>query len=202
MKKIMMTLAAGRMVLTFFFCCAMTTTVFTACGSDDDDNNTPKMSEIRGIGARYTFSVTEQMSQLCDYTITYYDIDGKLTTEKAAWTVKDGVATWEKSVSNTSSPATFGLKVSAKVKDGTQLNDAKVDNFYPLTEKMNVEGITTDAKTAWEKTVYFRSGSVHGNTTVEKLQSSLDAMERHGGMVNKYYTFDKDGNEIASGSME
>ena len=27
MKKIMMTLAAGRMVLTFFFCCAMTTVV-------------------------------------------------------------------------------------------------------------------------------------------------------------------------------
>jgi len=27
-------------------------------------------------------------------------------------------------------------------------------------------------------------------------------MERHGGMVNKTFTFDKDGNEIASGSIE
>ena len=197
MKKIMMTLAA-------VLCCAMTTTVFTACGSDDDDNNTPKTPEIeiKGIGAHYTFSVTEQMSQLCDYTITYYDINGKMTTEKAAWTVKDGVATWEKNVSNTTIPATFGLKVSAKVKDGTQINDTKVEEIYPLAEKMYVEGITTDAKTAWEKTVYFRSGTVHGNTTVEKLQSFLDAMDNHGGMVNKYYTFDKDGNEIASGTME
>ncbi len=74
MKKYFMTLAA-------VLCCTMMTTVFTACSSDDDDNNTPKKTEILGVGAHYTFSVTEQMSQLCDYTITYYGIGGKLETE-------------------------------------------------------------------------------------------------------------------------
>ena len=68
MKKMMMTLAA-------VLCCAMTTTVFTACGSDGDDNNT---TEIKGIAARYLFSVDEQMAQLCDYTMTYYGINGVL----------------------------------------------------------------------------------------------------------------------------
>ena len=118
--------------------CAMTI-VLTACGSDnDDDNNTPKTAEVKGIGAHYTFSVTEQMSQLCDYTITYYGISGKLETEKATWTVKDGLATWEKTVSNTVIPATFGLKVSAKVKSDAVLEGVMVDNLYPVTQKMFV----------------------------------------------------------------
>jgi hypothetical protein len=195
MKKFMMTIAA-------VLCCAMTTTVFTACGSDDDDNNTPKTTEIKGIGAHYTFSVTEQMSQLCDYTITYYGIGGKLETEKATWTVANGLATWEKTVSNTTIPATFGLKVSANVKSDAQLEGVSVDNVYPVTRKMFVEGVSTEAKPIWDKTVFFTSGTNHANAKGENLQAFLDAMERHGGMVNKTFTFDKDGNEIASGSIE
>lgn len=131
MKKMMITMAA-------VLCCWVTMTVFTACGSDDDNDNTPKTAEIKGIGAHYTFSVTEQMSQLCDYTITYYGISGKLETEKATWTVKDGLATWEKTVSNTVIPATFGLKVSAKVKSDAVLEGVMVDNLYPVTQKMFV----------------------------------------------------------------
>ena len=183
--------------------CAMTT-VLTACGSDnDDDNNTPKTAEVKGIGAHYTFSVTEQMSQLCDFTITYYGIGGKLETEKVTWAVTNGVATWEKTVSNTTFPATFGIKVSASVKSDAQLEGVKVDNVYPVTEKMFVEGVTTEGKPAWEKTIYF-NGNVtsHGSTSGEKLQAYLDVMEGRGGMVNKTYTFDKDGNEIATASIE
>jgi hypothetical protein len=194
MRKFLMTLAA-------VLCCAMTTTVFTACSSDDD--NTPKEPEIKGIGAAYIFSVTEQMSQLCDYTITYYGIGGKLETETATWSVKDGVATWEKVVSSTVIPATFGIKVSANVKASAQLEGVKVDNIYPVTEKMYVEGITTDGKTAWEETVFFNGGATsHGNASGEKLQTLLDAMNNRGGMVNKTYTYDKDGKEIATGSIQ
>ena len=183
--------------------CAMTT-VLTACGSDnDDDNNTPRTAEVKGISAHYTFSVTEQMSQLCDYTITYYGIGGKLETEKVKWAVTNGVATWEKTVSNTTFPATFGIKVSVSVKSDAQLEGVKVDNVYPVTEKLFVEGVTTEGKPAWEKTIYF-NGNVtsHGSTSGEKLQAYLDVMEGRGGMVNKTYTFDKDGNEIATASIE
>lgn len=93
MKKILMALAA-------VLCCAMTTTVFDACGSDDDENNSPNTMEIKGIAARYLFSVDEQMAQLCDYTMTYYGINGELTTEQATWTAKDGTATWIKDVAS------------------------------------------------------------------------------------------------------
>jgi hypothetical protein len=196
MKKYFMTLAA-------VLCCAMTTTVFTACGSDDDDNNTPKTAEIKGIGAHYTFCVTEQMSQLCDYTITYYGTSGKLETEKATWTVANGVATWEKTVGNTTIPATFGIKVSAKVKSDAQLEGVMVGNLFPVTQKMFVEGISTEAKPIWEKTVFLNGNATsHASTSGEKLQTYFDVMDGHGGMVNKTYTFDKDGNEIASGKIE
>ena len=183
--------------------CAMTI-VLTACGSDnDDDNNTPKTAEVKGIGAHYTFSVTEQMSQLCDYTITYYGIGGKLETEKVTWAVTNGVATWEKTVSNTTFPATFGIKVSASVKSDAQLEGVKVDNVYPVTEKMFVEGVTTEGKPAWEKTIFFNGNvSTHASTSGDKLNAFFEAMENHGGMVNKCYTFDKEGNEIASGTIE
>ena len=192
-EKNLMTLAA-------VLCCAMTMTVFTACSSDDD--NTPKEPEIKGIGAVYFLSVTEQMSQLCDYTITYYGVGGKLETETATWSVNNGVATWEKMVTSTIMPATFGIKVSANVKASAQLEGVKVENIYPITEKMYVEGITTDGKTAWEKNVPFHSGQRHGSISGAKLQASLDAMENHGGMVNKCYTYDKDGREITSGSIQ
>ena len=199
MKKIMMTLAA-------VLCCTMTMTMFTACGGDDDNDNTPTQpttKDIKGLGAIYSFSVTEQMSQLCDYTITYYGSDNKLATETATWTVKDGVATWQKTASSTVLPANFGLKVSAKVKDNAQLEDVKIDNVYPLNVEMYLEGITTDGKKAWSKTVDFRAGvTTHGSTSGQKLPSFLEVMEGHGGMENKYYTFDKDGNQLSYGKIE
>ena len=73
-----------------------------------------------------------------------------------------------------------------RVKNGTQL-----------------EGVTTEAKPAWEKTVYF-NGNVtsHASTSGEKLQAYLDVIDERGGMVNKTYTFDKECNEIASGKIE
>ena len=193
MKKMMMTLAA-------VLCCAMTTTVFTACGSDGDDNN--NTTEIKGIAARYLFSVDEQMAQLCDYTMTYYGINGELTTEQATWTTKDGTATWMKDVSSTQLPATFGLKVSVKVKEGAQLEGVRINNIYPVSKLLYIEGITTKAEKAWGKTVDFSSATTHANTTGEKLAAYTEAWERHGGVLNKTFTFDKDGNQISSGSIE
>ena len=196
MKKFLITLAA-------VLCCAMTTTVFTACGSDDDENNTPNTTEIKGIAARYLFSVDEQMAQLCDYTMTYYGINGELTTEQATWTTKDGTATWMKGVSSTQFPATFGLKVSVKVKEDAQLEGVRISNIYPVSNLLYIEGITTKAEKAWGKTVDFTgSASTHASTSGDKLAAYTEAWERRGGVLNKTYTFDKDGNQISTGNIE
>lgn len=60
MKKILMTLAAGRTVLTIVFCCAMTMAVFTACTSANDDNPTP----------------VNPTKEPVDYTIIFYGQGG------------------------------------------------------------------------------------------------------------------------------
>lgn len=57
MKKILMTLAAGRLVLTIAFCCAMISTVFTACSSDDDES----VSDYAG----YTVNPQDQIRGNC-----------------------------------------------------------------------------------------------------------------------------------------
>lgn len=197
MKKNLMTLAA-------VLCCTMMSILLASCTKvGADGNNTPDTVEIKGIGARYLFSVTQQMAQLCDYTITYYGINGQLTTEQATWTTKDGTATWTKDVSNTRFPATFGVKVSVKVKEGAQLDGVKIDNIYPVSNLLYVQGITTDAQIAWDKTVSFTGdATTHASTSGEKLAAYTEAWERHGGVLNKTYTFDKDGTQLSSGTIE
>ena len=195
MKKIMMTLAA-------VLCCAMTTTVFTACG-DDDDDNTPKSSEILGIGGIYLISVDEKMAQLCDYTMTYYANDNKLMTEKAPWAIKDGKATWQKEANSINFPATFGVKISVKLKDGAQLADVHIDNVNLIDHEVYLEGITKDGKKAWGNTVKLGESISHRmDTSGEKLPQLIELWDSRGGMLNASFTFDKDGNQIGSGVIE
>ena len=52
MRKIMMTLAAGRLVLTIFFCCAMTTGVFTACDKLEEEG----MNDVAAFYSYRAFS--------------------------------------------------------------------------------------------------------------------------------------------------
>ena len=199
MKKFMMTLAA-------VLCCAMSNIVFTSCGSDDD-NNTSKPSEttaeIKGIAARYYISVDENMAKLCDYTMTFYGINGELTTEQATWTIKNGTATWIKDVTNTHFPATFGLKISVKVKEGAQLEGVFINDVYLVSNLLYIQGVTVDAKKTWDRTIDFTgSASTHFSTSGEHLPTSIAAIEHHGGLLNKSYTFDKDGNLVNAGKIE
>ena len=71
MKKIFMTHAAGRTVLTFFFCCAMISTIFTSCKDDENES----ISDYAAYGVKvYTGSsinsncdeVVEQMRDALD----------------------------------------------------------------------------------------------------------------------------------------
>ena len=194
MKKILMTLAA-------VLCCAMTTTVFTACGSDDDDN-TSNSSEILGIGGIYLISVDEKMAQLCDYIMTYYSKDNQLTTEKATWTIKDGKATWQKEATCTVFPATFGVKINVKLKEGVQFAGIHIDNANLINPEVYLEGITTDGKKAWGKTVKLNTKDGRMESSDEKLPQLIELWESRGAMFNASLTFDKDGNQVGSGAIE
>ncbi|MBO4801346.1 MAG: hypothetical protein J5545_05710 [Bacteroidaceae bacterium] len=191
MKKYLLTLAA-------VLCCAMTTTVFTACGSDDDDNgdNTPKKPEVLGIGAVYNIAVTKQMTDYCDYTMTYYGEDNKLITESPVkWTIKDATAVWEKQVTNLTIPSTFGVRLTAKIKEGAQLDSVNITNVCPVSNYAYVTCLSKDRQTIWAQTVSFTPGNSHSIPSKgSKLQAYLEAfVEERGGLLNLSYTFDKDG---------
>lgn len=79
MKKIFMTHAAGRKLLTFFFCCAMISTIFTACSKDENES----ISDYAAYAVKvYTGSsinsncddVVEQMKEALDKKM-----DGKMS---------------------------------------------------------------------------------------------------------------------------
>ena len=184
--------------------CAMTMTMtFTACGGDDDNSDTPSKSEIKGISGRYLISVDEKMAELCDYTMTYYGNNNKLTSEQATWTVKDGTATWTKDVNSTQLPATFGVKINIKIKEGAQLEGVKISNIHPITKLLYAEGIASNGQKAWDKTIDLGGGaSSHTGSTGEKLPSYIELWEERGGMLNYSYTLDKDGNLLDSKKIE
>ena len=185
MKKSMMTLAA-------VLCCAMTTTVFTACGSDDsDDGNKPKVVEMQGTDCYYTIKVDEKMATLCDYSITYYGKNKELVTENPVkWSIKDGVATWEKKVSSTVFPISYGAKLTVKIKDNAQLEGVVIENICPLMRRMYVEGFTTDGKVAWDRTRDITGVSGTWPCKGEKLHAYIEEWEAHGGVLNGYIDID------------
>ncbi len=198
MKKMMMTLAA-------VLCCAMTTTVFTSCGGDDDNGNGggQQESEILGIGARYTVSVTKTMSELCDYSVTYYGNDNQLKTEAVTFTVNNDVAIWQKDVSSINLPAIFGLKLTATVKNDAQLDDVSISNIYPTAQNIYVEGISKDGKKLWSKNIDPRHNtSASTSTTGAKLVEYLSIINSHGGFLNASFSVDKDGKETSLGKIE
>ena len=193
------------MMCAAVLCCAMTTTVFTSCGSEEEEEQQPQTDkqEILGIGARYIIKFSEQMTQYCDFTITYYANDNQLTTEKMVWTIKDSEATWQKDVSSINLPATFGVKVNAKVKEGVQLDGVRINEIHPTYKVLYVEGITKDGQKAWGNTVDLSAGvSTHGGSTGEKLPAYIEQWEKKGGVINMAYTFDKDGKQLGTGKIE
>lgn len=114
MKKTMMTLAA-------VFCCAMSLTMFTACGSDDDDNKT-QVDDVTPVGAvmEHIFDVSDDMLDVLDMTVEYYDENGNLATEKL--TQKQ----WKKTVKVAKLPVSLGACLKAQLKTGA---DDGVDDY-------------------------------------------------------------------------
>lgn len=192
------------MMLAVILCCAMTTTVFTACGSDDSDDNTPKPIEMIGSECLYTIKVSEQMTELCDYSLTYYGKNNELVREPLVeWSIKDRVATWQKKVSSTVFPISYGAKLTVKIKDNAQLEGVRIEQICPYQRSIYVEGITADGKVAWDRTrdIIGASGSSWGSKG-EILPDYIDEWEKSGGLLNGFVTFDAASNTISTGRFE
>ena len=99
MRKFLMTLAA-------VLCCAMISTLFTACGSDEEkktDDNTPV-----ACGMSYMISIGRDLFDHANFTVEYYDANGKLQSEKMANEL------WEKEIT-TKLPGIVGVQVKMQM---------------------------------------------------------------------------------------
>lgn len=189
---------------TAFFCMTISSVAPTACGggSGGDEPVVEPQTSILGISASYTVSVPEQMSNLCDYTVTYYGSGNKLVTEPASWTTSNGTSTWKKTVNSIIFPTKFGLKLTAKLKDGADTVNVIIKNTYPTLATISLLGINQDATLAWSKPVDIINGFTHRALAGSKLAAWLETVNNRGGLVNSGYSFDKEGNITSLDKIE
>lgn len=187
---------------TAFFCMIISSVALTACGGDNNEPEVKPQTSILGVAASYTVSVPEQMANLCDYTVTYYGIDNKLTTEAASWTTSNGTSTWKKTVNSIIFPTKFGLKLTAKLKDGADTVNVVIKNAYPTLATISLQSINQDATLAWGKPVDMINGSKHMALAGSKLAAWLETVNNRGGIINSSYGFDKEGNSTSLDKIE
>ena len=115
MKKSLMAAAALMLLM-------MSAAVLTACGSDDDDNTTNPATDTTPVAAvmDYKLTVGDDMLDVLNLTVEYYDADGKVQTE--VLTAKE----WKKSV-RAKLPTTLGARLKVQLKDG--IDPAAIETF-------------------------------------------------------------------------
>lgn len=180
MKKYFMTLAA-------VLCCAMTTTVFTACGSDDDDPKNPADDTTPAAAVMdYSLTVGDDMVNMLDLTVEYYDANGKVQSEPMTQ------KTWTKNV-KAQLPATLGVRLKIQMK--SSVNTATLEKFtesytysysvYPVTASgQQLEGGKTSASSM--------SLDIPGSKLTEWAEDHAN------GLVKFLYVFDTKGQPTSS----
>ena len=157
MKKFMTTIAA-------VLCCAMTTTVFTACG-DDDDNNTqpPVVNTFVAALMNYEFETTQATLDVLDFTVEYYDSDGKIKNEP----MKE--LKWKKSIQH-KLPATVGVRLKVQLKDGFD-----VENSEEVEIKLTYgyDGYIIDATGGTKKLPAWDTHTISTNTKSKRFLNWL-----------------------------
>ena len=96
---------------------AVCTMLMVGCKKDEPETQQQQQQEETQTTAKpavasvfyYTFSVTDSMRLVADFTISYYDQDGKLQTEKLE------ANNWEKTI-KAGLPAKLGVHVDAALK--------------------------------------------------------------------------------------
>jgi hypothetical protein len=181
MKKNLMMLAA-------VLCCAMTLPMLVSCTKDDVKTpveDTKPAAAVMG----YTLSVNDQMLSQLTLTVEYYDADGQVKSEQMTQN------NWTKSV-KTKLPATFGVRLKAQVKPGT--------------DPSGLEKFTVSCVFGYNGNAVTSSGNKVGETIMSSKTRGLDMAgskvqewtERNaGGIVTSLFTIDADG-KVTNGNWE
>ena len=178
------------LMATLTVMCAMTTTLLTSCSKDDDDNIT-KNDETTPIAAvmDYSLMVGDDMVNMFDLTVEYYDADGKVKSEQMTG------KTWTKNV-KALLPATLGVRLKLQVK--SSVNPAIIDKFTEsYTYNYSVYPVTVSGKQLEGGKAGASSMSLDlpGNKLTEWAEDHAN------GLVKFLYVFDANG-QPTSGSWQ
>lgn len=108
--KAMKTINKMRMMVLALV--AMMALGFTSCSKDDDNNGGTQAGKVQAVETKLYFSVSEDLAKIIEYTVSWYDADGKLQSQ-----VLDGKAPFDLNVKYDPAKCTrYGFKITAEYK--------------------------------------------------------------------------------------
>ena len=146
----------------------MAALTLTSCGSDDDEKQKDEPTGTVAYDA--TVSLSQDLIDICDVTITYKDADGKTATEAVKST------SWNKKFTVKKLPAVVGAKCEFKLKSGVQLTKDKYDLSALLYHNVTVNG----AKKGYDQPFTFYQGAGVKADQVAEILSKWSGRQVYG----------------------
>lgn len=144
----------------------MAALTLTSCGSDDDGKDEPKPS-TKTVNYEASVTLSQDLIDLCNVTLTYKDGDGKTVTENVTST------TWSKKFAVKTLPAVVGVKCDYKMKEGVQLTKEKYDIIATLNHYLTIDG----AKKGFDQPfIYTQSQGLRADKVAEILGKTSGRM--------------------------
>lgn len=182
-----------KMKLIAALCCALVCacTIMVGCQPKNDpqtpttptDPATPTNPKPAAAVLNYTFEVTDEMREVADFNISYYDNEGKLQTEKLASNK------WNK-IMQTALPGKLGVQIYTALK--ADFDSTKYD-VLTILDRYNYNAYCVDA----EGKEIEKGQDGYKNSTLPVVSGKIE------GYINKYsnkpfhqtlYSVDADGN--------
>jgi uncharacterized protein involved in outer membrane biogenesis len=149
---------------------------FTSCGGDDDDDSGSSSKTVKSVVASMSYTFSADLLSVADITVTYLDASGTAKTETVS------SATWSKTITYTSFPATAGAKITVK-RNSTALAKEKYDLTCSPTVSLTVydsDGKVNDYK-SYGSTVSYKG--VQAASVESKLTNMFKQFGFHTGMT-------------------
>jgi hypothetical protein len=161
---------------------------------EQPQDTTEVKPEVKPVAAvlDYSFEVTDEMQEVADFNITYYDKDGKLQTEQLTG------KKWEKSIV-AALPAKLGVKVNTVLK--ADFDPTKYETFTALRKYYYFAYVVDkDGKQVDEELPFSNSTGV--DMTGDKIEAFMNKYKEGKGFLQVLYTFDEEGKKTYHSEWE
>ena len=174
------------------------TILMVSCKKDKDEPQTPEQTTtqqttVQPVGALldYQFEVTDEMREVADFTISFYDKNGQLQTEQLTSNKWDTIIV-------TTLPAKLGVQVKAALKanfDATQYNTFRALKKYTyIAYAIDQNG----KKIGTEPSFTNNTGT---DMAADKIEGFFDKYKDKA-FLQVLYTFDEKGNKTFLSTWE